>query len=94
MKHTLATLVLVAVFVQPVTAQVFDASAQFSPTSNPNSVWHYGFEPALGSGFTLYDTAGPFASEDHSQIFPAIDTWSSAALGDNPEIPETRRQDG
>ncbi|HEX2473533.1 MAG TPA: PEP-CTERM sorting domain-containing protein [Lacipirellulaceae bacterium] len=86
LKHTLATLVLVAVFVQHVAAQVFDASAQFSPTSNPNSPWHYGFQMALGSGFTLYDTAGPATSEDHSQIFGAIDTWSSAALGDNPEI--------
>jgi hypothetical protein len=86
MNHSFATLVLVAVFVQHVTAQVFDASDQFSPTSNPNSVWHYGFEPALGSGFTLYDTAGPATSEDHTQIFDAIDTWSSAGLGDQPEI--------
>jgi hypothetical protein len=83
MRHALATLLLVAVFVQHVTAQVFDASDQFSPTSN--SVWRYGFQPALGSGFTLYDTAGPATSEDHTQIFPAIDTWSSA-LGDNGEI--------
>jgi hypothetical protein len=86
MKQALATFVLVAVFVQHVTAQVFDASAQFSPTSNPNSPWHYGFEPALGSGFTLYDTVGPATSEDHTQVFGAIDTWSSAALGDAPEI--------
>ena len=68
----------VAVFVQHVTAQVFDASDQFSPTSNPNSPWHYGFQTTLGSGFTLYDT--PFTS------FGAIDAWSSAGLGDNPQI--------
>jgi hypothetical protein len=78
MKQTFATLVLVAVFIQHVTAQVFDASAQFSPTSNPNAFWRYGFEATLGSGFTLYDTAG--------QPFSAIDTWSSAGLGDNPQI--------
>jgi hypothetical protein len=70
--------VLVAVFVQHVTAQVFDASDQFSPTSNPNSPWHYGFQTALGSGFTLYDTA--------AQAFGAIDTWSSGTVDDNGEI--------
>jgi hypothetical protein len=83
---TVIALGLVAVFGQQVAAQVFDASAQFSPTSNPNSPWSYGFEPTLGSGFTLYDAVGPFATEDHTQVFGEIDTWSSASLGDNPQI--------
>jgi hypothetical protein len=80
MKHTLATLVLVVVFVPPAAAQVFDASDQFSPTSNPNSVWHYGYQSSLGSGFSLYDTAGAFT------LFEEIDTWTSSGLGDNPQI--------
>jgi hypothetical protein len=78
MKHTLAALVLVAVLVQSAAAQMFDASTQFSPTSNPNSPWQYGFQTTGGSEFTLYDSAG--------LSFSAIDTWSSAGLGDNPQI--------
>lgn len=31
----------------------FDAAADFSPTSNPNGVWSYGWMQALGSSFVL-----------------------------------------
>ena len=80
MKRTLVITAVAAALVQHLSAQVFDASTQFSPTSNPNSVWRYGFEATtLGSGFTLFNTAAQF-------IPNAVDSWSSSSLGANPEI--------
>jgi len=34
-------------------ATVFDATAQFSAANNPAGAWSYGWQPSVGSGFTL-----------------------------------------
>src|SRR5215470_4096553 len=34
---------LILIFVMPIRAQVFDLSADFSITKNPNAVWEYGY---------------------------------------------------
>lgn len=36
-------------------ATVYDVAKDFSPTSNPNGVWTYGYETTLGGSFTVYD---------------------------------------
>jgi hypothetical protein len=36
---------------------IYDAAADFSPTSNPNGVWTYGFTSTLGGTLTTYTTA-------------------------------------
>ena len=80
MKRMLSIFAVVAALLQRLSAQVFDASAQFSATSNPNLVWRYGFKPTtLGSGFTLFNTAHPL-------ITNAIDSWLSSSLGAYPQI--------
>jgi hypothetical protein len=33
---------------------IYDAAADFSPISNPNGVWSYGWSPTLGGTFHLY----------------------------------------
>lgn len=58
----------------------FDPSAQFSPTSNPNGVWTYGYESVpigVPSPFNLLTLPLPVASVPG----PAIDSWQSPAFG-------------
>lgn len=38
-------------------ALVYDAAADFSIASNPNSTWSYGYSDTLGGTFTLYTTS-------------------------------------
>ena len=50
----------------------YDPSAQFSPTSNPNGVWTYGYEfVPIGSPFNLLTLALPVASVPG----PFINSW-------------------
>lgn len=45
---------------EPVRASyIYDAAADFSPTSNPNGVWSYGWSATLGGAFQLYTQSGP-----------------------------------
>lgn len=56
----------------------FNPVAQFSPVSNPNGVWSYGFENVpLGSPFNLFPTSGPIASSPG----PNIVAWQVPAFG-------------
>jgi hypothetical protein len=56
----------------------FDPSAQFSPTSNPNGVWTYGYESVpIGSPFNLLTLPLPVPSVPG----PFIDSWQSPAFG-------------
>jgi hypothetical protein len=56
----------------------FDPSAQFSPTSNPNGVWTYGYESVpIGSPFNLLTLPLPVPSAPG----PFIDSWQSPAFG-------------
>ena len=45
----------------PVNAAVYDASGDYSPTSNPNGVWQYGWRyNAASTDFQAYDYRGKF----------------------------------
>jgi hypothetical protein len=56
----------------------YDPSAQFSPTSNPNGVWTYGYESVpIGSPFNLLTLPLPVASVPG----PFINSWQSPAFG-------------
>jgi hypothetical protein len=56
----------------------FDPSAQFSPTSNPNGVWTYGYEfVPIGSPFNLLTLPIPLPSVPG----PVVDSWQSPAFG-------------
>ncbi|MGO9462689.1 MAG: PEP-CTERM sorting domain-containing protein [Isosphaeraceae bacterium] len=62
---------------RPAVAQ-YDPSTSFSPTSNPNGVWSYGFEEVpLGSPFTLLPVPIPVTSVPG----PSIDSWQIAGFG-------------
>src|SRR5688572_25609400 len=57
-------------------AVVYDAAADFSPTSNPNGAWSFGFEyPTLGGLFTLESSSGSVMG---------LDYWASNA---GPTLP-------
>ena len=52
LRHLLFVVSLIGSLAAPSIARVgFDAAADFSPTSNPNGVWSYGWTQALGSSF-------------------------------------------
>jgi len=52
LRHLLFVVSLIGSLAAPSTARAgFDAAADFSPTSNPNGVWSYGWTQALGSSF-------------------------------------------
>lgn len=55
-------------------ATIYDAAADFSPTSNPNGVWSYGSSTTLGSAFILGTTSGNTSGIDYW-----INDWFSAA---------------
>jgi hypothetical protein len=56
----------------------FNPSAQFSPTSNPNGVWTYGYESVpLGSPFNLLTLPLTVSSLPG----PFIDSWQSPSFG-------------
>jgi hypothetical protein len=50
---TFASLVCLAVIALPSAASAYDAAADFSSSSNPNSPWSYGWSYGLGSAFNL-----------------------------------------
>lgn len=78
-NHGAITLILCLVVGKTELASAqFDPSLQFSPTSNPDGVWTYGFETVpLGSSFNLLTLAAPIASSPG----PAIDSWQSPPVG-------------
>ncbi len=55
-------------------AQVFDAAADFSASSNPNGAWSYGYTTSLGSALNTYST---------SQT-PTVTYWTEPALNGSP----------
>jgi PEP-CTERM motif-containing protein len=51
-RHFLFAACLISALVAPTAARsAFEAAADFSPTSNPNGVWGYGWTQTLGSSF-------------------------------------------
>jgi len=70
-------LALAAGAARPAVAQ-YDPSSAFSPTSNPNGVWTYGYEEVpLGSPFILL----PVPISVPTLPGPAIDSWQVAGFG-------------
>lgn len=58
---------------------VFDAGDDYSPTSNPNGAWSYGYSTVANPGvFVLYDTT--------QFLLPGLSVWDSSALTDNPTV--------
>jgi hypothetical protein len=56
----------------------YNPVTQFSPVSNPNGVWSYGFESVpISSPFTLYPASVPVASTPG----PNIVAWEAPAFG-------------
>lgn len=53
---------------------IYDAAADFSPTSNPNSVWSYGSSATLGSAFILGTAHGNSLGIDYW-----VNDWLTAA---------------
>jgi hypothetical protein len=65
-------------------AQLYDAAADFSLSSNPNGAWRYGFSETLGSAFLL-DTAN---KSDPAGI---VDAWLGNRWQDgNPVVSHNR----
>lgn len=64
---------------ESVRASYYDAAADFSPTSNPNGVWSYGWSATLGGALQLYTQSGP----DNADSPPAhlLDTWNAGTGG-------------
>ncbi|MEO8200063.1 MAG: hypothetical protein ABI679_06020 [Gemmatimonadota bacterium] len=51
--------------------QIFDATADFSSTANPNGPWSAGWTPTLGGAFTVYPSA---------QVIATFDAWTDPAI--------------
>jgi hypothetical protein len=58
-------------------ATVYDASADFSFTSNPNGVWTYGYETTLGATLNIYDKTFTHSS---------LEQWNSLAYDQAPLV--------
>ncbi len=73
MRNFIKTAALAAMLLAPGAAQaaVFDAAADFSLASNPNSPWSYGYSTTLGGAFNLYDAV--FAVNS-----PTNNSWGKA----------------
>jgi hypothetical protein len=54
-------------------ADIYDAAADFSATSNPNGVWSYGYSTTLGGTFNLYTTHGDFPNLNGTPT--GLDSW-------------------
>jgi hypothetical protein len=76
---TLIVLGCLSLNITPVTAdtvRVADVASDFSPTSNPNGVWRYGWSATLGSPFILSTGAA---------VREGLDTWrGNLAVDGNP----------
>ena len=73
MKATiiLTSLLLLAGMTGTAPALVYDAAGDFSTATNPNGVWTYGVQDALGN----------FAADDSTIAVPATTTWSGPVSG-------------
>jgi hypothetical protein len=58
---------------------VFDAADDYSPTSNPNGVWSYGYSTVANPNtFVAYDT--------NQYLVAGVNFWDSSSLTDNPTV--------
>ena len=62
----------------------YDAAADFSPTSNPNGVWSYGYSTTLGGTFNLYTSHGNFLNPDGTPT--GLDSWNQNIGLGNPAV--------
>jgi hypothetical protein len=60
---------------------IFDATADFSATNNPNGVWSYGQSATLTSAFQLYTQHG-LNNENHPPA-DLLDTWNAGTGGNH-----------
>lgn len=64
---------------------VYDAAADFSATSNPNSVWRYGYKPNGGAGaFTLFSNSFNASGVDFWYLPSAPPFTTIPNVGHNP----------
>lgn len=56
MKKRLFSVIAITLYVVVGSAQTHNLSQDFSVTANPNGVWSYGYENALGSAFVADPT--------------------------------------
>jgi hypothetical protein len=62
----------------------YDATADFSPTSNPNGVWSYGYSTTLGGTFNLYTSSGNFLNPNGTPT--GLDSWDKNIGLGNPAV--------
>jgi hypothetical protein len=62
----------------------YNAAADFSPTSNPNGVWSYGYSTTLGGAFNLYTTSGIFPNPNGTPT--GLDSWYKNISLDDPAV--------
>src|SRR5262245_40912976 len=68
--HIVVVATCAAVCLTRVHAQTYDLSAGFSPSSNPNGPWAYGWAPSIGGAFTALTV--PFiSSADGGEAIPS-----------------------
>ena len=74
----------------PARATTFDAAIDFSPTSNPNGPWSYGFIPVGGlyTDFVLHDLGGP------APDIPGLDAWRHTSGSSDPRVPAVAHNGG
>lgn len=62
----------------PAAAQMFNAASDFSPTSNPNGAWSYGWSSSRGADFNLVTVPINVCGVDDATgyfVCPGLDTW-------------------
>ncbi|HEX5716404.1 MAG TPA: hypothetical protein VF179_09605 [Thermoanaerobaculia bacterium] len=63
--------------VPPASRVNYDAARDFSPSSNPNGVWQYGWMPATGGTFQMYTNRVPSPTLNRWNSQPSQDFWLS-----------------
>ncbi|GLC26714.1 PEP-CTERM sorting domain-containing protein [Roseisolibacter agri] len=79
-RHAASALALTGLLAAPAAAQTWDARADFSPTTNPNGAWTYGYATAVGT------PGAPAAVTVHTSTSTTADvhSWFTSGLcGDN-----------
>lgn len=74
-QHQALNIVIALVAMIPrLQCATFDPATDFSLTNNPNGVWSYGYQTALGSGFTAYTV---------TNVSGGMENWKGAAPDPN-----------
>lgn len=64
--------------VTSVAAQRWSAADDFSPSSNPNGAWAYGYQTSLGGAFSLYNVP--------TTLGTGLNYWTPGSLGVDPNL--------